>query len=234
MIISHKYKYIFLKTKKTAGTSIEISLSRFCGPDDIVTPISPKDEETRQELGIFPRNYSRPLPIAEYQPRDFFQLIAPGEKNPQKKVFGSHTWAEKIKNLIAPEIWDNYFKFCFVRNPWEQVISRYYFFKSRGRKENLEEFCNNVDLARNLKIYTIDDKIAVDFVGKYENLRDDLGIICGQLNIPFDNWLPHAKGGMRTDRRHYSEILTKEHANLIREKCAQEIEWFGYEFEAKK
>ncbi|MEL6382956.1 MAG: chondroitin 4-O-sulfotransferase, partial [Cyanobacteria bacterium J06626_18] len=32
MIISHEYKFIFLKTRKTAGTSIEIALSKFCGP----------------------------------------------------------------------------------------------------------------------------------------------------------------------------------------------------------
>ncbi|WP_275670288.1 hypothetical protein [Okeania hirsuta] len=40
MIISHKYKFIFLKTIKTSGTSIEIYLSRFCGDDDVITPIS--------------------------------------------------------------------------------------------------------------------------------------------------------------------------------------------------
>jgi hypothetical protein len=39
MIVSHKYKFIFLKTKKTAGTSIEISLSRYCDEDDIITPL---------------------------------------------------------------------------------------------------------------------------------------------------------------------------------------------------
>lgn len=188
-------------------------------------------------MGIFPQHYSHPLKIAEYKPKDFFKLINPWEKNPAKKIFGSHTRAAKIKNLIAPEIWDNYFKFCFVRNPWDQAISRYYYVKSRGSKETLTEFCrkkNSIDLARNLKIYTIDDQIAVDFVGKYENLREDLGFICNKLNLPFDNWLPHAKGNIRTDKRHYSEILTEEQANLIREKYAKEIEWFGYEFETKK
>jgi hypothetical protein len=39
MIISHEHKFILLKTRKTAGTSIEIALSRFCGDDDVITPI---------------------------------------------------------------------------------------------------------------------------------------------------------------------------------------------------
>ena len=60
MIISHKYKFIFLKTSKTAGTSIEIALSKFCEGDDIITPISPKDEDIRQNLGYLgPQNYTR-------------------------------------------------------------------------------------------------------------------------------------------------------------------------------
>ena len=44
MIISHKYKFVFIKTMKTAGTGIEIHLSAHCGDDDIATPIAPHVE----------------------------------------------------------------------------------------------------------------------------------------------------------------------------------------------
>ena len=64
MIASHQHRFIFLKTRKTAGTSVEIALSKVCGPDDIITEISPEDEELRQAAGGRPpQNFqSPPLP----------------------------------------------------------------------------------------------------------------------------------------------------------------------------
>ena len=60
MIISHKYKFIFIKTYKTAGTSIEIFLSQYCADNDIVTSINPHVEPHRA------RNYKGlPNPLSE-------------------------------------------------------------------------------------------------------------------------------------------------------------------------
>ena len=47
MIVSHEHRFIFLKTKKTAGTSLELALSQLCGPDDVITPLAPTDEALR-------------------------------------------------------------------------------------------------------------------------------------------------------------------------------------------
>ena len=51
MIISHRYKFIFIKTHKTAGSSMEMALGPLCGPDDIIAPM-----ESNIGTGI-PRNY---------------------------------------------------------------------------------------------------------------------------------------------------------------------------------
>ena len=118
MIIFHKYKFIFLKTVKTTGTSIEISLSRFCGDDDIITPIDWEDEAIRKLLGKKPQNY----------------LDYDAQGNKYQKYF-NHITAKKVKSLIEPSIWNGYYKFCFERNPFDRAISLYYFL---GKNSSIE------------------------------------------------------------------------------------------------
>ena len=58
MIISHKHNFIFIKTRKTAGSSVELYLENFCGPDDIISPAGGNDP-------CKPRNYKgfyNPIP----------------------------------------------------------------------------------------------------------------------------------------------------------------------------
>ena len=52
MIICHEHKFIFIKTRKTAGTSIETALSKFCGESDSLTSLSSEDEVARKDLGL--------------------------------------------------------------------------------------------------------------------------------------------------------------------------------------
>ena len=57
MLVSHKHRFIFVKTRKTGGTSVELALAPHCGPDDIITPLKEYGSET---AGISPRNYRLP------------------------------------------------------------------------------------------------------------------------------------------------------------------------------
>ncbi len=53
MIISHEHRFIFVKTRKTAGTSVEVFLADHVEPGAIVTPVRPPVE------GHVARNHQR-------------------------------------------------------------------------------------------------------------------------------------------------------------------------------
>ena len=59
-IISYSKNFIFVKTNKTAGTTLELGLSQFCNSQDVIGTIYPKDENVRKELGFKgPQNYRK-------------------------------------------------------------------------------------------------------------------------------------------------------------------------------
>ncbi len=224
MIINHRYRFIFLKTRKTASTSIEIALSRFCDSNDVITPISKKDERIRQELGFpGPQNYK--IPIRYYDKIDWLNFLAGGHR----KRFSNHSVAQYIRNNIGKGAWSSYFKFCFERNPFDKAISRYYWSTSEPRP-GIGEYLQSapVELLSNWGIYTINDHISIDFVGRYEELHDHLAFLKDKLCLPQDIVLPNAKGGHRKNREHYSKVLDSKARARIETVCAKEMVYLNY------
>ena len=230
MIISHKYKFIFLKTNKTAGTSIEIALSGVCGDDDIISPISPEDEKTRSELG-YPGPQHHLATAREYGMKDITKLLLKGRK---KNRFYNHMPASAVKASIAEETWSNYYKFCFERNPWDRVISLYYWRCKTEPRPSIAQFIDSGALKRlkrkGLELYSIDGKVAVDRIYRFENISEELESICERLGITEELQLPHAKSRFRKDKRSYRDILDTEQQNRIADMFSDEIELMGYEF----
>jgi len=244
MIISHKYKFIFFKTRKTAGTSIEISLSRYCGKDDVITPfVDEEDEKIRQKLKIAPQNYllDKSMKIIFNKlKKNVFKQSYPTPRDRGLR-FWHHTPAYYVKKEVSAEIWNSYFKFCFDRNPWDKTVSLYYWDQRKDQLKGLSfsEYLET-DTFRKMRHYNYpmysdeNGKLLVDFVGKYENLENDLAKICKQLGIDFDGWMPHAKGSYRKHKKHYSEYFNKEQAKYIQEYFKKEIELLDYKFERSK
>ncbi len=230
MIVSHSHKFIFIKTNKTAGTSIEIALSKFCGDKDIITPISPKDEKIRTQLGHRgPQNYL--VPFHDYAFRDWIRFLLRGKR----RKFYNHISAKEIKRLVGEEIWNHYYKFCFERNPWDRVISLYYWRYNAQQRETISEFIDSGALRalkrKGIEAYSIDGEISVDRVCLYENLEEELESVCNrQLDITERVNLPKVKSSFRKDRRHYREILSNDDKEKIAKMFSKEIAAFGYEY----
>lgn len=227
MVISHKYKFIFVKTQKTAGTSIEVFLSQLCADDDVLTPISPHVEPhvARNHEGIW-----NPLP----------ELLDRGINSRstikdllRRNKFYNHIPAREVRHRVSSNIWNEYFKFCVERNPWDKSISHYHRVNDRaGGGITFEQYISSGQFCLNYPKYTDSHgKLLVDRVIRYESLMDGLAQVFGELGVPFEGSLGvKAKSEHRKDRRHYREIYTNEQRRVIEAAFANEIEMHGYSF----
>jgi len=210
MIVSHRHRFIFLKTRKTAGTSIEVALSRYCGPEDVVTPVSPDDEAVRRGLGTGPRNYRRSM--RSLRPRHIPTLL----RGRWPVLYWNHMTAREVRDRVGAATWDGYFKFAFERDPMERVLSYYH---HRAHQEmSLADFVET-ELHRclNHPIYTLDGALCVDMLGRFDHLEEDLKFVTAHLGLPFDGRMPRLKGGFRSDRRPPGEVFTASQSRMIQE-----------------
>lgn len=216
MIISHKHKFIFIKTAKTAGTSIEIFLSQFCGEDDIITPIRAEDEAIRNQLGFRgAQNY----------------------QTPQGKGYNHMPLSEVYQLYGTADDFRDYFKFTVERHPGERMLSLYHYWKHKKPdipdKVDDEFIKNHIQILKNSgwNLYTIDGKIAVDLIMDYEKLSEDLAIALDKLGISVNEQgirLPNAKSGYRADRRSYKEVLSEDAVELLKHSFREEIDVMHY------
>lgn len=142
-----------------------------------------------------------------------------------------HWSAVKIKEKFGSDIWNEYFKFTFIRNPYERLLSWYNMIDKSRCNPNPNIFHSNIQ--KNIYSFSnfiMDDKnfndinkispqrisqfkkisqnggIIVDFIGRYENINEDFSCICKKLNIP-EPHLPHIN---KFDHDNYMNYYTKE------------------------
>ncbi len=206
MILSHAHRFVFIKTRKTAGTSIEIALSRHCGPDDLVTRISAADEELRAAAGG----------------------VGPQHDDTEPSSY-AHMGARRVIEVIGRGTWDDYFTFAFERNPFDVVASSYrYSARKPTFTKTFAEFVRSPRLERlalNERLYRLQGEVIVDRVYRYEELPAAVKDLSTRLGFELD--LPHAKG---SSGAHYRDLYGPGDAAIVGERFARTIREFDYEF----
>ena len=230
MIVSHKHRFIYIKTYKTASTSIEACLSSICGEDDIITPASEPLMKHRE--GRPAQNWRLDHPLVPKRPL-IKRLLRRPERNYHPSVgYYEHMPAWRIRAYIGEEIWARYYKFTFERNPWDRQVSWYHYkTKSKSPRPSFATF--NTDKRRawveNHDLYTMDGEVVVDFLGQYENLKADFDSVLeavglrGKVELPVTNTSPDRAVEYRS---YYNEAETER----VRSWYRPEIDLFGYEF----
>jgi chondroitin 4-sulfotransferase 11 len=207
MIISHKHKFVFIAVTKTGGTTIRNMLNPLADVKSVQDKNSPYEHHTTaHEL---------------------------------KKHFKERGWN-----------WDEYFSFAFVRNPWDRLVSNWNYKKkskhmwekyNEGRLEhylmcvdlfekfkNFKEYLNGPSTLVPCTNHTQDENgnNLLDFIGRFENLQEDFNLVCDKIGIPRQE-LPHKN---KSKHKHYTEYYDDETREIVAEKYAKDIEYFGYEF----
>lgn len=205
---------------------------------EIISPNNLNKKELSQSVNI--NNPSK---------SEFIRFLNSKHKRTYKnKLSNNPTFStpEEIKNYI-PKEWNNYFKFCFVRNPYDKAVSDYLWKTKNRRKYNISflEFLKlaNGDLkdkknilpspVTNWPIYTENDKIVVDYIGKFENLYSDFNDVCKMINIPFDKaTFPFIKKNNNRDKynKEYRKYYGEKEKSLVEKIYEKELNEFGYKF----
>jgi hypothetical protein len=164
-----------------------------------------------------------------------------------------HLLASQAKKIYQP-YWDSYFKFSFVRNPWDRMVSclgayeDYFkitcdgFLNLEGYKkefgdpitiENDYRFSKRADvqLERHQKhcvyLNTLDEKL--DFIGKFENLHKDMEFIKNKLNI--EKYFPlKVKEGASKRKKDYQDYYDNKSRKDVEDLFRKDIQEFRYKF----
>ncbi len=260
MIISHRHRFIFIKTEKTAGTSLEIALAKICGPEDVISRfVHPADRELRDSLGPgYRREQNDKVPLRFLTPLDVARSIA----RLHWPRFTNHMAAAEIRRFVPPEVWNGYFKFCVERNPWDKVISSYYWWREleAQRRHAPEAFRSGLgdaahgvewmmthhpvgersfsefvrsgrgNLVQGYDLYTIDGEVVVDRILRFESLAEEVADVARYLGIDGIPPLPRAKGGVRDPRSSRHDLYDDLSRAKVAQVFAREIALLGYEF----
>jgi len=155
-----------------------------------------------------------------------------------------HVKAEDLKPLVGEDRWEVYFKFAFVRNPWDRAVSTYLHRRKVAPQPIKMLWPASQRLFRGLlrmkysilgassvqQVDYLTDKsgnLLVDFVGRFEDLKEDFQAVCERIGIDAN------LGGRYdpTNHSHYGDYYDETCRRIIEEVKNDDIEKFGYRFE---
>jgi hypothetical protein len=228
MIVSYSRNFIFIKTKKTAGSTVEAVLATGCTPGDNVTAPSNKF------IGMDIVNLNASLAANDQSDEE-----DENEKENRRRLRRSggvynHMTAAEARAIIDAAFWNDALKITVERHPYEKAVSQAFFRMGKARRKGMEfpEHLNHVVRYGDyvgFPRWTIEGKVAVDEFIRQENLQADLKRIGERLGMPMPAELPRFKSKKRLDRRPAHQILSDEQKEIVFTRCREEFEILGYE-----
>lgn len=218
MLLSPRHRFLFIHIAKTGGTSIRTALRRVQRRDPL---------------------YPLMFICSRFSHLSGHRL---GAKLPR------HAKVIAAKEMLPAELFQQLFKFAFVRNPWDLQVSSFHHIRRerpallaghtdftsflRWKLDPARPYQYHLDTSiERQRDYLIDlqGNLCVDFIGRYERLSEDYAHIQDRLGSPLPA-LPHKRraADRQADYRAYYDDPT---ADLVAEHFAADIQTFGYAFD---
>lgn len=211
MKISNSHRFIFFHIYKVAGTSIDEAIKDYAfNPNDLFI------DKVLRKLGMHSLRFYR------------------------YHNFHRHITAQELKDIFPAAKFDSYYKFAFVRNPWDWQVSLYhwmletpehYQYELIKAMSGFDEYVRWRVASENKvlqKSFLTDQagNLLIDFVGRLERLEQDFQKVCEAVGISAS--LPHINKSNHRDYRTYYDTTTRE---LVREHFVDDIDFFEYTFD---
>jgi hypothetical protein len=153
--------------------------------------------------------------------------------------FRRHTPAYRLRQLLPTQVYREYFKFAFVRNPWDWLVSYYHFVLEREHHRRYRQIralgsfeafvsyeCGRGKFLQSPFITDSRGQLIVDFVGRFECLQDDFNLICRKLRLNVSLVCRN-----RSQHRDYRDYYNRQTRALVAEGYREDIQRFGYTFD---
>ena len=232
MIVCHTHQFILIKPRKVGGTSVQANLTKHCGHGDMFTGLmsySPNKDE------------------------DYYRIA-----DQNAEGLRGHATPSSIRAAVGDQIWRGYTIISMIRNPWDLVVSSYYWEKWRqeqrqtqkakrprqaysplafvqrftqSRQKGFSEYVAKLpEMYLNKEFYfdAAGDLVA-DYHIRYESLEADYQQLCDDLGVPYER-LPRLKTSVRKSKRHYSTYYNAQDRELVAHLFSDQIGAFGYTY----
>ena len=215
-MISYKHQCIFVHIPRTGDTSFE----RIIWPK--------KEDKTELNLWMgFVTEYNNKYQTGGLQ----------------------HLFANQIRQEVGDDVFCRYFKFAIVRNPWDKAVSQYLYMKKRmdlrdfigmSEGDSFKKYLSLIQKRLHVQwesqhkfLYDANKKLMVDFVGRFENYKNETYKILDKLKIRSSIFgirikrIPHEN---KSRRSHYTEYYDTESKEIVHNLYKKDIEFFDYTF----
>ena len=206
-MISHELKCAFIHIPKTGGSSMELILDSYS-----------IEKYFDSEMHPFP--HFKQVGLVKHQ------------------LVDSSDVGLGIADMLTTKF-EEYFKFSIVRKPWDRIASLFHFRKERTQLSPEVTFeCYLKNLSEFEKLYShwvrpqidwllLDGKVAVDYIGRFEDLEKSWITISKKLRINYQP-LPWLKKTKRV--KDYREYYNDELRDIVGKWFERDIFWFDYKF----